>query len=500
MNEYSESYEKEISLVELLFYCLRKWRWIVCSMIVIAVAAGGYKYLSTVKSNQILQQQRALLEKNGEAVLVEVIKNPSVSYYEQAIATSEQELEKQETYLRDSVVMQLDAYHLQVGTLSFYLDVAEGQDGNSLSNLLAAYQAYVTDGRLAKELFDMDDSIPVADLGYLLSFIEGREKIEISLNSIRQNSNGSKDNLNMQSEIPFVGMEQNIFQIRVAASNKEACAAYMEKIEGAVMDYSRELEMQVADHGLKLLSAVQLEKVDEKLVEYQSTALSSYAMLLNQLKTQKTDLKTIREEEGETITIGQAFVLGNPVSSAVKYGIVGLVLGAFLSGFVQILVYLMSGKLQSTEMFREEFGMQLLGEVKAPAENKKFFGFIDNWLYHLEEGAYANISREEQMRIAATSLKGAVHQKGDLKKIMLAGTIAKEDIIEFWDCLNENVQGVTFSSYKQIVFDAMALEEIGDYDAIVFLEKKRVSYCKLIKKECELASGREIQVLGTVVI
>ncbi len=29
MNEYQETYEKEISLVELMFYCLKKWRWIV---------------------------------------------------------------------------------------------------------------------------------------------------------------------------------------------------------------------------------------------------------------------------------------------------------------------------------------------------------------------------------------------------------------------------------------------------------------------------------------
>ena len=64
MNEYSETYEKEISLVELMFYCLKKWRWVVLSMIVVAVAAGGYKYMSTVKGNQVRQQQ-ALLEKEN---------------------------------------------------------------------------------------------------------------------------------------------------------------------------------------------------------------------------------------------------------------------------------------------------------------------------------------------------------------------------------------------------------------------------------------------------
>ena len=34
MNEYQETYEKEISLIELMFYCLKKWRWIVTAMLV----------------------------------------------------------------------------------------------------------------------------------------------------------------------------------------------------------------------------------------------------------------------------------------------------------------------------------------------------------------------------------------------------------------------------------------------------------------------------------
>ncbi len=493
MNEYSEGYEKEISLVELLFYCLKKWRWIICSVIVIAAAAGGYKYLSTVKSNQIRQEAQALLEEDGESGSVEVVENPRVRYYEQAIASSELELEQQETYLKDSVVMQMDAYHLWMGTLSFYVDVPDDQDGNSLNSLFAAYKAYVTDGRLASQLFDADNSIPIVDLGYLLSFNKGKETIEILLNNGGKSTNAAGNGLNIESE-------QNVFQIQVIASSEELAIAYTEKIEESVMGYSRELAGDVAVHDLKLLAAVQTEKMDNDMASYQSSVLSSYGVLLNSLKTLKTDLKAVRDEEGDTITIGQTFSLANPVSAAVKYGIVGLVLGAFLAGFVLILVYLMSGKLQSTEMFREEFGMQLLGEVKAPVGKKKLFGFIDNWLYHLEEGAYANIPREEQMRIAAASLKGAVNQKEGLKKIMLAGTIAKEDVEEFCGCLKEHVQEAEFSSYKQIVFDAAALEELSDYDAVVFLERKRVSYSKLIKKEREMVSGREIPVLGTIVV
>ena len=133
MNEYQETYEKEISLVELMFYCLKKWRWIVAAMLVVAVAAGCYKYMSTVKGNQ-LRQEQALLEKENEDEdetadrdAEGLIKNPNVEYYEKLIANSEKEIERQETYMKDSVIMKLDPYHLPRGTVSFYLNIADEQ-------------------------------------------------------------------------------------------------------------------------------------------------------------------------------------------------------------------------------------------------------------------------------------------------------------------------------------------------------------------------------------
>ena len=66
MNEYQEPYEKEISLTELLFFCLKKWRWIVAAMIIVAVLAGAYKYQSTVQSNQTKREAQLLAQEDGE--------------------------------------------------------------------------------------------------------------------------------------------------------------------------------------------------------------------------------------------------------------------------------------------------------------------------------------------------------------------------------------------------------------------------------------------------
>ena len=85
MNEYQESYEKEISLTELLFFCLKKWRWIVAAMLIVGVLAGAYKYQSTVRDNQAKREAQNTAEEGEETMETEIISNPNIEYYNLAI-------------------------------------------------------------------------------------------------------------------------------------------------------------------------------------------------------------------------------------------------------------------------------------------------------------------------------------------------------------------------------------------------------------------------------
>ena len=143
--------------------------------------------------------------------------------------------------------------------------------------------------------------------------------------------------------------------------------------------------------------------------------------------------------------------------------------------------------------------MPLLGQVTKKNGKKRLFSFIDSWLVHLQEGAYADITYEEQVKIAASNLKAAARDTG-VKKIMLAGTIAKEEAEAFRAELVRELGDLTLSSYERIVFQAAALEELNEYDGILFVEKQGVSYSKMIKKERALAADRDVRILGTVIL
>ena len=494
MNEYQEPYEKEISLTELLFFCLKKWRWVIAAMVIVAVLAGAWKYQSTVQSNQAKREAQLLAEEDGETKETEVISNPNIEYYNLAIRNLQQEVDGMREYIDNSVIMQLDPYNLATGNLSFYLNV-EGAREADRNSLITAYEDFVTDGRLAAEILGSDRDISESELQYLISF-ESEDIPVMEENYVLSDGSSSS-----QIQIAGIGESRpNVFRIQITAESAGKCADYMEAAKSALTDYSAQLQEQIAVHTVTLLAESQTERIDRSIQSYQNEVLNAYTSTFTQLKNMQTELETVVEEEGETIVVGETVTYDSPVKEAVKFAVIGLVLGAFLAAFILVVIYLMSGKLQSTESFREEFGMPLLGQVtKAPAK-KRLFGFIDKWLQRMEEGEYADITYEEQLKIVAANLKTAVSREGSMKKIMLAGTMNREEAEAFSAQLASELEGISLSSYERIIFQASALEDMGSYEGVLFLEKKGASYTKLIKKEKALADDRNVQVLGAVVL
>lgn len=67
MEGYQEVYE--INLIDLMFYCLKRWRWIVVCMVFLSAVVGVYKYQATITENQVKKEQQlkqSMVEKGEE--------------------------------------------------------------------------------------------------------------------------------------------------------------------------------------------------------------------------------------------------------------------------------------------------------------------------------------------------------------------------------------------------------------------------------------------------
>ena len=208
----------------------------------------------------------------------------------------------------------------------------------------------------------------------------------------------------------------------------------------------------------------------------------------NQVKKEQQTQQSIAEpDEAEQI------VFEDPISAAVTFVIIGMFGGLCLSCMLFCLSYILNGKLQDENNFQQKFGMPLLGVIRKN-ETKKIFGFLDRWICQLEEGPYAKIPRNEQIKIAAVNVQTAIYKNSEekVKRVMLAGTSESDDVIEICERLTEEIGNITFSPYRQIVFHASALKKLDYYEGILFIEKKEGSYEKLIRQERELALDRGV--------
>lgn len=469
---------KQIHLTDALLYCLEKWRVIIACMLVAAVLAGAGSFWSTVKANRAAQNAQLAAEEaaNKEEQQPEEADAKSlVNSYERALAEMEHDLEIQEDYLENSVVMQLEPYHISTGVLSYYLKSSQNTE-----NIAMAYAAFVSSGRMAEELYSKDADVPVEDLRYLVTF-----------SNIVNGASG----------------QGGIFQIQIKMPDSELSEAYLKRAEEIMKEYASELQAKTVEHQLALLSSVQSEVADLDIQRYQSTVRSTYMTSVRNVQTLRTEAEGVQsaQKESGSSAPSTVIVLQNPVSSAIKAAVIGLILGACAACIVLILFYLFAGKLQAVEDCKNELGMPLLGLVRASEKKKARFGFIDSKIFRLRGGRYGRICFEEQVKIAAANVQAAVQAEslnGKTVKIMLAGTLPEKEVEVLYKALTLEMQSQVsvVSPYRQLVFQSLALKELENYDGVVFLERQGASSPKFIEQERRSVLDRNVEVLGMVVV
>ncbi len=489
MDMHENAYGEEANLtglIDLLFYCLKKWRWIAAAMLIVAVLAGGYKYYSIKRSNQAALEQWNNLGTEEKPSVNDV---DILQYYQSVIERRSQGLQSWEDYLGNSEVMKMDANHLQKGILSFVLKLEDTDYAEDVfSTLIAAFRAYVTDGRLARVIYSEDEDTAIADSQYLLSF-------------------SSDDRPTLDTAEPDAAASrfgEGVFQIQIVSEDETACEKQIEAAVQAVQSYSAKLQEQVGAHELTLLASGVSEGRDQAIQDYQTKVLGDYITEMQNLNMLRTEAKSFADNldtENVASEVLTEPVLASPLRAGVKYAILGLVLGAILACIALVVLFLMSDRLRSTENFERKFGVNLLGRVIEPVRSRGLFGALDRGFQRLREGAYANLSYDEQVKIVAANIKAAASlAAGNTIRVMLAGTVASRDVADVCAAFAKKIDGVSFSDYHQLIFDVSALEELNGYDEILFIEKKDVSSTRMICQECKMAADRNVKVLGAIVI
>ena len=148
--------EREISLEHLFWKILLGWRRLVALAVIFAILVTGMKYVKDKAS-----YQAALKEQNGTE---KVDKDIVLTKEEKQVVESAKEVQKlitdSEDYLRDSLLMNVDAFHENLLTIQFYVDTnytynyLEENEKDYVYEVIAAYTSYAKSGRLSSALVE----------------------------------------------------------------------------------------------------------------------------------------------------------------------------------------------------------------------------------------------------------------------------------------------------------------------------------------------------------
>lgn len=482
--ESQYNYEQEIDLKDLMFAVLRKWRPIILIAIVFAVLLGGMKGVSGLKQIKDSGYLASKQQEYDNSMEQYEISKESLEKEVENIKTS---LESQNEYMEKSVLMNINPYDEYVTAAAFYVgtdyQIMPGmayQNPNTASSIMQAYMSMIQNGDMYQYVLNgMSDPL---DRRYL------QELVTVTPN-----------------------LENNMFDIRVISSSEEGASSIMELIMNSLNEYSQVITQAIGPHTLKVMSSSARPGTDmaqtpeametagipgvyttvdlelEKQQQEQSVRIAE----LNQSLADKT--KELSELKAPSISLPSK---GGVVKSAVKYTVLGGVLGGFLSVFFICVAFLMSDKLGSDKELRRRYGLMVLGMFDS-GDKKKPFAFVDRFLDRLEGTAGRKMDRETVCSVVAANV---MNYAGDAKQLLLITSDSGVNLEAVKDDIAPVLTGLTVTAGGNLDSQADAIRKAASCDAVILVEKRKGSSFSGIERELDIVRSLDKKVLGCIVL
>lgn len=477
--------EREISLVDLIFEILLKWRMIIVFMVIGGLLLGGYSYMQSAKTIEIQKDQNQVVLSEAET-LADLEKKLTVE--EKANVKAVLGYADYAEYYNDSLLMQIDANNTPTTELVFRVSAA---DEKVEAALVRVYEQMFETGIsewLIQGGMDVAEASKVSEL-----IITENEEI----------------NQLAQSLIDKAG----VIYVTVVHVDEVKCKDLANQVANFVADKKATFEQDYGVHEVTLVSTSYANVVNEEILSNQRLVLQNISNGITYIDKLKTTFSAAQNQYLELLKKG--VVVDNKESAetsvpmqvtstpsiSVKYVVLGMVLFAFLYVFYVFVAFVINNKLRANDDFAEMFGIVQLGMISEKDDKKKFLGFVDSWIVALRDRNKRKFTEEESKEITAVAIKMAV-KKFDGKEVCFIGCDVKkqtEDICSSIKAILEK-EGIIVSVLDNVLYNAEEMEKLTDAKNVVIIEKIGATMYDEVAKELELLKRYNINVLGGVLV
>ena len=497
--------EREIDLKQLFLTVMAKWRVLLLCALIGALLGAAYQSVKSVGAGAkgSTASDSASTATTEEEIPYEyadylrdkanydALKNYYVSRNTEDIAV----LNEQSNYLAESIYAQLDPNKVIFSRAIIYVKTKESetrgvsmtQDGNVIFDeiptdwfrILLAYQEMLVDS---------------TDFSSIARRFDTEERYLKELMSC------SRDVLSGRLYIQAFGYDEKLTEAIVDALVEQAhtLRPQIEKIAGA--------------HTLEVLRIEPYEGLYRGLYNTQYDDHNRMQNVRNRLAANQDALAKLTEpqepagysvtsaESAEATTGGTAEELliveksaGINPASLVKFAILGLFGGFFLSAFAYAVWYVLSGRVLSADELNRRYRIKALSVL--PADNKQ--GLDATLASFGNDRAYLNMTKEERIQVAASNF--SVYAP-DVKDVLLVGSVAADTLESVATLLREKIADVRFTCASHINENAASLEALKTQEHVVLVEQALKSSYGEVDREMQQLADWGKTVIGSVVI
>lgn len=459
--------EKYVTIWDLFWKLIRKWRFLICMAVIFAVLVGAGKYLKDVKNIKVTSQEIKTLDEMQNDLTEEESQQLARAFNIQT------RLQNKYEYIENSVLMKLDANNSQRAALIYYVDteykvsLMEDFELDKSKDIINAYAVYLEQN----------------------GFFESLEKLV----------DWKKDYEYLSELLAFdYDIETSSFNVYIYGETEEQRDQICEAIANILDDYSQSLQEKVGNHKLILVDKFEVPRTGEELKQKQAKVTDEIEGLEDKLNSLKSNLSDTQLMilEGEEI---QQPTSTNAVLN-VKFIIMGAFLGIVLGAVWIVFKFTFNKKVQFANEVTNIFGIPLLGRIDISAKNKssKIFGKLDSWLEYLEnEEAY---NKEAEMEFLKINIE-AICESEKMQQLFVAST---QKMLPAHEVLITEIerelgkQGLELHYLDDVLQNCNSYEKIIKAQKVILLEKVGDSKFDSIEKELILCKQHGVKVLGSI--
>ncbi len=526
--------EREIDLIDLLADVLSHWRGILAFMLIGAVLLGGFSYAKSYWDLRQLQGGSKVSEDANEAETGRLTEAEKMAVY--AVLNDEQEYLIDQQYVNASVVMQMDPYHIPRSVLLYKIQM----DDMRQSYMLRSVYEDLLNGVDLLQWVEKQTGISAASADELISALgksnlvvlggaQEAESIDIGNdclkvvvthsdeNECKKLTQCVKDYLEQQHEqlvrefgaheMILVSESQGVvMDMTVRATQQQYSSNAIENLTNCAKAKEAFTASQKAYYDLLKEGEKRLEERTEPVSGVAGAAARDEENLKPATASYYSRLKQgeeLLEEYPELIpnipgTAAQDEENGRPVINK-KYVVIGAVLFAFLYAGVIFVLYILNGKIRTSDELQELYNISQLGLIVKNEGKKQFF--LDRWVAALKNWHKRQFTREQSLELAAAAIRISAGKQA-LDEVCLMGCDLKAgaDAVcqEFKERLEK--EHLKVKILDNVLYDAEALAKLESVKGIVLVEKVLSTLYDEIQRELELASRQGIPVLGGVIV